>query len=154
MQVYPVLLLAQSYWKQGNHIWGCILTVLFGSGILFAAWRFIRKYRRCTVQVKAEVTGIRVHESTDSDGFTSFTSAPEYTYYYEGQQYVRIPSVYSSGEKYQVGDPVLLHIDPEHPEVFTDRKRDVKNIVFICFVMSVFLALGIGLLCTNQSPEH
>ena len=49
-------------------------------------------------------------------------------------------------ESCKIGQHVPLYINPEKPEKFYDRKRDLKNAVFIGIVLGVFFAAGIGLL--------
>ena len=142
------LLASASYWHNSNHIWGCILTALFGTGLAILFGGFIRKARRCTAEVNAEITRLLHSTSTDSDGYITDTYAPEYCYCYEGQEYRVSSSTYSNGKQYAIGQTVRLWIDPEKPERIYDRKRDLKNIIIMGLIMCVFIAIGIGLLRT------
>ena len=138
-----------SYWQNEYHIWGIILAGVFGLGLAILVISVLRKRARCSAEVEAEITQLLHSTSTDSDGFTTDTYAPEYTYYYEGQEYRVRSSTYTNGKQYAVGQTVQLFIDPEHPEKFYDRKRDIKNAVFFGFGMGLFFAAGIGLLLTK-----
>ncbi|MBR4201562.1 MAG: DUF3592 domain-containing protein [Oscillospiraceae bacterium] len=138
-----------SYWQSEYHIWGAILTALFGAGLAILLIGFFRKLQHCSAEIEAEVTRLLHSTSTDSEGFTMDTYAPEYTYYYEGQEYRVQSKTYTNGKQYAVGQTVQLFIDPEHPEKFYDRKRDLKTTIFMGMIMGVFFAAGIGLLLTK-----
>ena len=144
----PQWLQDHPFWQNEYHIWGAILTVLFGLGLALLLFSFFRKLNRCSVEVEAEITRLLHSTSTDSDGFSTDTYAPEYSYEYEGIRYKKASTTYSNGKQYQVGQTVLLRIDPAKPEKFYDRKRDLKNTVFIGIIIGIFLAIGIGLLRT------
>ena len=135
-----------SYWQNEQHIWGLALTVIFGLGLLILIVKLLLKRLHCSVEADAEIINLLHTTSTDSDGFRTDQYAPEYLYYYEGQEYRVRSSVYSNGKQYQIGQHVTLYIDPEKPEKFYDRKRDLKNSVFIGAVLGVFFVIGILLL--------
>lgn len=134
------------YWENEQHIWGLALTVIFGLILLCMIVHSILKWMRCSVNVDAEIIELHHTTSTDSDGFTTDQYAPEYCYYYEGQEYRVRSAVYSNGKQYQIGQHVTLYINPEKPEKFYDRRRDLKNGLFIGIVIAIFFAIGIGLL--------
>ena len=132
-----------------NLVWGILMTVGFGAGLIGVIVSFVRKVRRCSVEVDAQVVGLLHSTSTDSDGHTSDVYAPEYTYYFEGTDYRVHSSVYSNGRQYQIGSIVTLRIDPEHPEKFLDLKRDRKSLILRCVVLGVFFAIGLLLLISS-----
>ena len=127
----------------GLMIWGWILAVGFGVGLILFLAHFVRKARRCSVSVDAQVTALERHEREDEEGRTVVTYRPEYTFWYEGAEYKVLSAAYTDGKQYPVGTVVTLRIDPNQPEIFLDPMRDEKVTVLCSVVMAVFMGVGI-----------
>lgn len=63
--------------------------------------------------------------------------------YRKGEQYTRAAKKFAGGAQYEAGTVVTLRIDPEHPEVFMDLKRELMMKRTIIIIAIISLLIGI-----------
>ena len=115
-----------------------ILSAASAGGIIYQSIRYFLKRHRCCMEVEAAISRILERRNSDSDPIY----APEYTYYFDGQQYVVCSKRYTNFDGYTVGDRVKLYIDPARPGTCQDRKRDLKILIFYIVFCGVFGTVG------------
>lgn len=94
-----------------------------GASILFALlliWHFKeenRRYRECTVPIKAEILDVKKELTRKNEGSAAYTIyTPIVKYRYWGQDYtIRVGADNTNPNLFIVGDTLILHINPKKP---------------------------------------
>ena len=94
-----------------------------GASILFALlliWHFKeenRRYRECTVPIKAEILDVKKERTREDGHHASYTIyVPIVKYRYWGQDYtIRVNADNRNPNLFIVGDILILHINPKKP---------------------------------------
>ena len=114
-----------------------VLTIIVG------VWIYMNKFKNCTYEVVAEVVCINEKRGSGSHAGRMMVYQPVFAYEWHGWTRQLSPRAWDSDMKYEVGDKVVLLIDPEHPENFRykDTARDpMLKIVFIAIMAVLMLA--------------
>ena len=108
--------------------------------MLITAHNMRKDYRECTAQVEAEV----VRNIRRSRGVNRGSSVyPVFRYEYGGKVYEQVSRTGSRDTKYDVGEKVVLNVDPDSPSRFYVDKEDTFVIVIISSIAAVFFVLGV-----------
>ena len=142
MGLTTALLLTEGYWKQGEHIGGFVIAVIFTVVLVIPYLLYHRKKAHCTAEVDAVVVDLLEQEHTDSEDGYSVTYAPVYSFYFDGQTYRVESKIYSSGRQYEIGEHVTVCVDPENPEKLFDAKRERRTVLYISAISAVFIVSG------------
>ena len=135
--------LVHTYWQDTNHQVGIALIAasVIGLILLLVIRSWIRR-RRLWLLIDAEIIGILTKTKNNDDGTTTTFYAPEYTYSFDGKTYVESGS-YFNINLYKVGKRVSLLIDPDHPEKFRVKNKEIIGFLAACVILTLLLIFGI-----------
>ena len=121
-----------------------ILVILFGlifAGIgVFILIKGNDLARRCTVSTEGTVVEIITEDSTDDDGFTTYTYYPVIQYIANGKIVSKKSSSGSNPSKYNLNDRVDILYDPNKVEDYIiegDKTTSFLGIIFIVAGLAV-----------------
>ena len=97
-------------------------------------------YDKCTLEVDAVVVQ-NVLSSRGSNKGSSYY--PVFKYEYDGKVYQQKSSSGKKPAKYEVGDKVTLHINPDKPMQFYDEKEDTLVMIIISSIAGFFFVLSL-----------
>lgn len=101
-----------------------------------------RKYERCTASADGTVIDNILETHTDDDG-TSRSYYPVFRYEYNGRTYEQKSSNGRYPAKYQIGDTVTVHLNPNKPtEFYVDKVDGIIKLVF-SILSGVFILFGV-----------
>ena len=114
---------------------------------------------RCTESVQAVVDGYQSSSSSHSDGTSSTSYFPVFSYTYDGRDYTK-QSNYGSGEtKYSKGDVVEIMVNPNNATEFfnpSDRSDIVYNVLMgigLTFILIV-VVVSFGVYLINKRRKE
>lgn len=129
----------------GRKIIGLLLVLGFGAAIAFFGGSYIKKAKRCVKEVRAEIVRMDEHRSDDGS-----TYQPVYSYTFNGETYEVKGNGSSNMETYHAGQHVTLHINPDEPTEFTDKRRDKKLGLFAGTLFLAFIGFGVYMLVSKE----
>ncbi|MBR5362313.1 MAG: DUF3592 domain-containing protein [Oscillospiraceae bacterium] len=130
----------------GKKIIGLLLVIGFGAVLIFFGGNYIKKAKRCVREVRAEVVEMR-----ECRAGGDVTYQPFYSYTFNGQTYEVSGSGSSNMETYHAGQHVTLHINPDDPTEFTDKKRDKRLGLFAGTIFLAFIGFGVYMLVSKEA---
>ena len=136
-----------------------IMAVVFTLvGVLLLALMIIittsmkKKYERCTATVDGIVIENILETHADDDG-TSRSYYPVFKYEYEGRTYTEKSNSGRYPAKYQIGDPVTVHLNPNKPSEFYVDKDDFIVKLVLSIISGVFILLGVILIFVSAKMK-
>lgn len=106
--------------------------------------KIFRKKRkeRCTAVTTATITGYVCRRDD-----TSYTYAPVYRYWANGQEYEKVSATSSSRRKHQAGDKVVLAYDSTNPKViYVEEEQEVIKVISLIFHILGTVFMGVGMI--------
>lgn len=99
-----------------------VILALIASGILFGVgalheWRRWSDFWQHMVMIEGHITRLDIGETTDLEGNKASSYQAEYSYHYEGKDYMQVQSV--SGKHYRTWRPdtvVIVRVASNHPD--------------------------------------
>ena len=127
-----------------------ILVILFGLIFVGAGvFLFIKGNdlaKRCTSSAEGTVIEIIAEDSTDDDGFTTYTYYPVIQYIANGKNVSKKSSSGSNPSKYNVNDKVDILYDPNKVEDYIIEGDKTTNILGIVFIVAGLAVAIIGVI--------
>ena len=127
-----------------------ILVILFGLIFVGAGvFLFIKGndlVRRCTVSTEGTVVEIITEDSTDSNGFTTYTYYPVIQYTANGKNVSKKSSSGSNPSKYNVNDKVDILYDSNKVEDYIIEGDKTTNFFGIIFIVAGLAVAIIGVI--------
>lgn len=127
-----------------------VLVILFGLIFVGAGvFLFIKGNdlaKRCTASVEGTVIEIIAEDSTDDDGFTTYTYYPVIQYIVDGKTVSKKSSSGSNPSKYNVNDKVDILYDPNKVEDYIIEGDTTTNILGIVFIVAGLAVAIIGVI--------
>lgn len=125
-----------------------ILIILFGLIFVGAGvFLFIKGNdlaKRCTASAEGTVTEIIAEDSTDDDGYTTYTYYPVIQYTVEKKNVSKKSSSGSNPSKYNVNDKVDILYDPNKVEDYIIEGDKTTNFFGIIFIVAGLAVAIIG----------
>ncbi len=114
---------------------------LFLLAVMYVTVKVMRDgYDKCTLEVEAVVVQ-NVLSSTGSNKGSSYY--PVFRYEYDGKVYQQKSSSGRKPAKYEIGDKVTLHINPDKPMQFYDEKEDKLVMIIISSIAGFFFVIAL-----------
>lgn len=130
-----------------------LVAVLMFALMIIITTSMKKKYARCTAEVDGIVIENILETRTDNDG-TSRSYYPVFKYEYEGRTYTERSNSGRYPAKYQVGDNVTVHVNPDKPSEFYVDKDDFIITLVFSIIGGVFLILGIVFIIIRTKTKH
>ena len=130
-----------------------LVAVLMFALMIIITTSMKNKYARCTAEVDGIVIENILETHTDNDG-TSRSYYPVFKYEYEGRTYTERSNSGRYPAKYQVGDNVTVHVNPDKPSEFYVDKDDFIITLIFSIIGGVFLILGIVFIIIRTKTKH
>ena len=102
--------------------------------------------KRCTASAEGTVIEIIAEDSTDDDGFTTYTYYPVIKYTVEGKTVSKRSSSGSNPSKYNVNDKVGILYDPNKVEDYIIEGDKTTNFLGVIFVVAGIAVAIIGVI--------
>lgn len=139
--VTPVIAVIASLNSSYYLLWGTMLIVA-GISFLVPVGSIYWRYRRLRIRGKSATATVTDYiKHTDSDGNDSYFPCFEFTI--EGKVYnIQSRSTYSNhNPKYQTGDNVKIHYNPDDPQDAEIDDRFASSLMFV--VMCIFIVVTV-----------
>ena len=102
--------------------------------------------KRCTASAEGTVIEIITEDSTDSDGFTTYTYYPVIQYTVDGKTVSKKSSSGSNPSKYNVNDKVDVLYDPNKVEDYIIKGDKTTSFFGIIFIVAGIAVAIIGVI--------
>ena len=102
--------------------------------------------KRCTAETMGTVINLEKEESTDSDGYISYTYYPIFEYQVGEKTISQKGRMGSSNPKYHINDTVELLYDPDKPEDFVIKGDKSSNLMGIIFIVAGVALVAVGVI--------
>lgn len=128
-----------------NKIFIMIFGIIFLAVGIFVLVNGGNMAKKCTEPITAEVINIEKSESTDEDGFTSYTYTPIVEYTVGDKTVAKSSGKGASAPEYQIGDKIDLLYNPNNVEEFIIAGDNSYKIIGIVGIVVGALVLIAGI---------